>query len=108
MARAGDHGAGNADRGIDEILAEIVKHREYLRAHQEPGRLGERRAHEFLEVLTAEIEERAMRALGNGAAPELIDEVRSGKLNPYSAARRIIEERQALERLLAGPHRERS
>jgi LAO/AO transport system kinase len=97
----------NADRGVDELLAEVAKHRDYLRAHQDPRRLGERRAHEFLEVLSAEIEERALRGLSNGAAPELMDAVRTGDLNPYSAARRIIEDREKLELLLCGPPRER-
>lgn len=95
----------NAARGIDELLAEVAKHRDYLRAHQDPRRLGERRAHEFLEVLTAEIEERAVRGLSNGTAPDLMDAVRAGELNPYSAARRIIEDRETLETLLSGPHR---
>ncbi|HTW86998.1 MAG TPA: methylmalonyl Co-A mutase-associated GTPase MeaB [Candidatus Binataceae bacterium] len=96
----------NAARGIDELLAEIAKHRDYLRTHQDPRRLGERRAHEFLEVLTAEIEERAVRGLSNGTAPELMDAVRAGELNPYSAARRIIEDRETLQTLLTGPPRE--
>jgi GTPase len=96
----------NADHGIDELLAEIVKHREYLRAHQDPDRVGERRAHEFIEVLAAAIEERAVRGLSNGAAPELLNAVRAGELNPYSAARRIIEDRQVLARLLSGRHGE--
>ncbi len=98
----------NADQGVDEILAAVGKHRDYLRAHQDQRRLGERRAHEFLEVLTAEIDARAMRALLNGAAPELVKAVRDGELNPYSAARRIIEDRNTLVRLLSGEHRERN
>ena len=97
----------NADRGVDELLAAIAAHREYLRAHQDPRRLGEQRAHEFIEVLTAEIEERALRGLANGAAPELLDAVRAGELNPYSAARRVMEDRQTLELLLSGRYRER-
>jgi len=98
----------NADQGVDEILAAVGKHRDYLRAHQDQRRLGERRAHEFLEVLTAEIDARAMRALLNGAAPELVKAVRDGELNPYSAARRIIEDRNTLVGLLSGKHRERN
>ena len=40
-----------------------------------------------LEVLTAELEELAARALGNGAAGNMLGQVREGRLNPYSAAR---------------------
>lgn len=97
----------NADRGVDELLTAIARHRDYLRAHQDPGRLGERRAQEFIEVLTAAIEERAALGLSNGAAPELLNAVRAGELNPYSAARRIMEDRQTLELVLSGRHRER-
>ncbi len=98
----------NAGVGIDELLAAIGKHREYLEMHRDQRRLGELRANELLEILTAEIEDRAMRALRNGAAPELLNAVRAGELNPYSAARRIIEDRKTLERLLSGEHRERN
>jgi LAO/AO transport system kinase len=98
----------NAGVGIDEILAAIGNHREYLETRRDQRRLGEQRENELLEILAAEIEDRAMRGLRNGAAPELLNAVRAGELNPYSAARRIIEDRKTLERLLSGEHRERN
>ena len=62
----------------------------------------ERRTREFIEVLTSELEERTERALknGGGGAEHVIDEVRAGSINPYSAARRIIEDHAAVSRLL--------
>ena len=88
------------DKGIDTIVAAIAKHRDYVREHTDPVREGERRTREFVEVLSAELEERAARAVLDGAAPEVVGEIRAGSLNPYSAARRIIEDRTSLIKLL--------
>jgi len=89
--------------GIDALVAAIGKHEEYLKSNHDPARESERRAHEFVQVLTAELEERAVRALKDGAvrAQSMLSEVREGNLNPYSAARRIIEDRTAVAELLA-------
>lgn len=92
----------SADIGIDGLIAAIEKHREYLGSHRDPQRESERRAHEFIEVLTSELEERTERALrhsGDGAR-EVMREVCAGQLNPYSAARRIIEDSAVITRLL--------
>lgn len=88
--------------GIDALVAAIGKHEEYLKSHRDPARESERRAREFVEVLTAELEERATRALKDGAvrAQSVLSEVREGSLNPYSAARRIIEDRATISELL--------
>src|SRR5271167_4497830 len=55
-----------ADIGIDGLVAAISRHRDYLREHLDPARERDRRAHEFIEVLTSEMEERAARALKAG------------------------------------------
>lgn len=91
-----------ADVGTDAVVAAIEKHREYLKAHHDPRRESDRRAHEFVEVLTSELEERAERGLRNGAngASGVMRQVREGGLNPYSAARRIIEDSTAIAELL--------
>jgi LAO/AO transport system kinase len=88
------------DQGIDAVVAAIAKHRDYLREHPDPVREAERRTREFVEVLSAELEERAARAVQGGAAPNVLAEIRAGSLNPYSAARRIIEDRNSLIQLL--------
>ena len=88
--------------GIDALITAITRHGEYQHEHRDPDRERERRAHEFAEVLTVEMEERTARALQNGAASTqaIMNEVRQGVLNPYSAARRIIEDRTAVAELL--------
>jgi len=80
-----------ADQGVDTLMGAIAKHRAWLNEHPDPARESERRTREFMEVLTAELEELAVRALGNGAAPDLVAEVREGRLNPYSATRELME-----------------
>ena len=90
------------DIGVDALVAAIARHAEYMRAQRSPARERERRTREFVEVLTSELEERATRALGNGArgAERVLGAVREGSLNPYSAARRVIEDRAALSELI--------
>ncbi len=88
------------DKGIEGLVAALAKHLDHLRTHRDPGREAERRRHEFLEVLTAEIEERAARSLADGVARDLIGEVSAGATNPYSAARRLIGDRAAVDKLL--------
>ncbi len=90
------------DIGVDALVEAIARHGDYQREHLDPARSRERRFREFVEVLTSELKERAERALKNdaGGAEEVLGEVRAGRLNPYSAARRIIEDRAALSRLL--------
>ncbi|HEY6417734.1 MAG TPA: methylmalonyl Co-A mutase-associated GTPase MeaB [Candidatus Binataceae bacterium] len=89
------------DQGVEALVAAIAKHSSYLRDNRDPAREAERRAHEFLEVLSAELEERAGRALTGGGAPTVVSEVRAGKLNPYSAARKLLEDRASLGDLIA-------
>jgi LAO/AO transport system kinase len=89
------------DQGVEALVAAIAKHAAYLRDNRDPAREAERRAHEFLEVLSAELEERAGRALKGGGAPTVVSEVRAGRLNPYSAARKLLEDRASLGDLIA-------
>jgi LAO/AO transport system kinase len=94
-----------ADAGIDALVAAIGRHADYLRANHDPMRERERRTREFVEVLTSELQERAARSLAEDAARarDVLGEVRDGSLNPYSAARRIIEDRAAIAELLSNP-----
>ncbi len=90
-----------ADQGVDALVAAIAKHREYLHEHADAARDAERRRREFIEILTAELEERAARALKNGRAPEMMSEVGSGNVNPYSAMHRLLDDPEALNKLLS-------
>jgi LAO/AO transport system kinase len=91
----------SADIGVDALVAAVGKHAEYLHEHLDPKRAAEHRRREFLEVLTAELEERAERALKAGREPEVMALVGEGRENPYAAARRLIENRDAISALLA-------
>jgi LAO/AO transport system kinase len=91
-----------ADVGVDALVNAIAKHRDYLREHVDPERVAERRRREFIEVLTAELEERTTRALHAGHEPEVLAEVSEGRVNPYTAARRLIENSGSIKRLLSG------
>jgi len=92
-----------ADIGIDALVSQIERHRAYLSDHRDPARESERRAREFMEVLASEIEERTARALRDGTdgAQSVIADVRHGNVNPYSAVRRIIEDRAMISDLLS-------
>ena len=56
------------DKGVETVVAAIGKHREYLREHVDAARESERRTREFVEVLSAELEERTARAVADGGA----------------------------------------
>jgi len=93
------------DIGVDGLVSAIERHHAYQLAHHDPARERERRAREFIEVLTSELEERTTRALKAGAngAQAVLNEVSAGTLNPYSATRRVIHDRAVMAELLADP-----
>jgi LAO/AO transport system kinase len=93
------------DIGVDGLVSAIERHHAYQLAHHDPARERERRAREFIEVLTSELEERTTRALKAGAdgTQAVLDEVRTGALIPYSATRRVIHNPTMMAELLADP-----
>jgi len=90
-----------ADQGIDLLVSAIGKHREYLADHPNPEHEAERRRREFIEIVTAELEERAARALKNGRDLEIMKEISGGGVNPYSAMHRILDDPKAIGALLS-------
>jgi LAO/AO transport system kinase len=91
--------AANA-KGLEPLIQALDKHREYVRLHASEASRSEHHGREFAEVLSAELEERAARALANGRVKGLLDEVLTGRTNPYTAARRLIEDPNAMNELL--------
>ncbi|HXW83848.1 MAG TPA: methylmalonyl Co-A mutase-associated GTPase MeaB [Candidatus Binataceae bacterium] len=89
-----------ADQGIEPVLGAIAKHAQFLAEHRDAARESERRAREFIEVLAAELEERATRAVGAGSAHSVVEEVRAGRLNPYSAALKLLQDGASVADLL--------
>jgi GTPase len=88
------------DRGIDPLVGQLDKHWEFVRQNSDPAADRQHRSHEFVEILADQIEMRAKSALGNGVAHDVIDAVCAGRLNPYSAARRLLDDPSARSALL--------
>src|SRR5262249_16415935 len=92
-----------SDTGIDEVMAALAAHRSHVAS--DPGRTEgarRRREGELLDVLDEELRRRLERGLGasaDGLGP-LLDAVRAGNLDPYTAALRILDDVPTLERLL--------
>jgi LAO/AO transport system kinase len=81
------------NKGTDELVAQILKHREYLR--QSGGitkRRRERARLELLETVESAIKN-MVRGLDGGALLEkLVDEIQKGKTNPQQAAKEILNQ----------------
>jgi len=92
-----------ADRGIDEVIEALARHRAFLAAEEgRDARLRARREQELMDVLEEEVARRvrvgleAERSDGRGG---LIEAVRDGTMDPYTAALRILDDASAVERL---------
>jgi LAO/AO transport system kinase len=90
-----------ADKGVEQVVGSIGKHGEYLAANRDAAREAERRATELIEVLSGELTDRTVRGLKAGREETILASVRDGQLNPYGAARRILEDPAKLVELLA-------
>jgi len=91
------------DVGIDELLVALDEHRATLADDAErERRIRIRRESELLDILEEELRRRLERRLGNGAdgLGPVLDAVRGGTLDPYSAALRILEDASTLEELV--------
>ena len=89
--------------GTGELVAALEQHRAALTGDAErERRIRLRRESELLDILEEELRRRLEHRLGNGVdglAP-VLDAVRGGTLDPYSAALRILEDASTLEELL--------
>ena len=92
------------DQGTAELLDALERHRAHVRTDSDGARrAAERRAGELVDILDEELRRRLERGL-DGAAAEgirpLVEAVRGGTVDPYSAALRILEDASTLEQLL--------
>jgi LAO/AO transport system kinase len=91
------------DVGVDAVLEALDRHRAFLAADSDRARRErQRREGELLDILDEELRRRLERGLGgatNGLAP-LLDAVRGGEVDPYTAALRILEDAPTLESLI--------
>jgi LAO/AO transport system kinase len=89
--------------GVDDVLAGLERHRAHVSGDAErAGRAAARRAGELVDILEEEMRRRLEARLvtdlnGLGA---LVESVRSGDVDPYSAALRILEDDDALAALV--------
>src|SRR3989454_1031816 len=92
-----------SDGGTAAVLDALEQHRAFLAAAPERAhRQRARREGELIDILDEELRRRLERGLGtapDGVGP-LLEAVRGGDLDPYTAAQRILEDRATLERLL--------
>src|SRR5436309_1156001 len=91
------------DGGTAAVLDALEQHRAFLTADPERARRERRRREgELIDILDEELRRRLERGLGSapdGVGP-LLEAVRGGDLDPYTAAQRILEDGTTLERLL--------
>jgi len=93
------------DRGIDELMTAIDAHRHHVAHDVEAHATAElHREREFLEVLGGQLLGRIEARLASGHG-SLLDRVRRGELDPYSAALEVLGDRAALARLVDGDDR---
>jgi LAO/AO transport system kinase len=94
-----------ASVGIDDLAGCIDEHLRTLASGATNG--PEARVTEWAEILRDELAIRLDRAIADGAFATIADEVRSGRIDPYSAALGALGDQGRLMDLLAGSRRER-
>jgi LAO/AO transport system kinase len=93
----------SAATGLEAVLAALEQHQAFVAASADrPARERRRRESELVDVLDEELRrrlERGLDAAADGLGP-LLDAVRGGNIDPYSAALRILDDARTLEGLL--------
>ena len=95
--------AAHVDRGLAEVLEALGRHRDFVHtAGERARRAQERREGELLDVLDEELRRRLEHGLGASVdgVGAVLEAVRGGTLDPYSAALRILDDARTLEALL--------
>lgn len=79
--------------GLEDLIGDLERHREYLRASGRfASRLGERNQRVLLDEITAALRDQLVgAALSEPAAAAIFSGVREGSVDPYSAARMLLE-----------------
>jgi LAO/AO transport system ATPase len=82
-----------ADNGIDEVLAKVEQHRQWLESSGEgQRRRSERAAREIEAIALAALRERMGDVPGSAALTSLADKVVAGRTDPYRAADELLEQ----------------
>ena len=91
------------DVGLDVFLEALERHREFLATDADRARRQrQRREGELVDILDEELRRRLERGLGGSGdgVGALVEAVRGGDIDPYTAALRILEDAPTLESLL--------
>lgn len=95
------------DRGVDGVWSSIAAHRAHSEAHQGRAQSGmAQREGELLDILDEELRRRMRRALASPPPDGLggvVDAVREGTLDPYSAALEILADEKRVASLIENP-----
>jgi len=86
------------DQGIDAVMEAVERHDTFQTSHAVTQHAPDHREHEFLEVLGEELRARVDR-IGTHRQ-DLIERVRRGDIDPYSAALEILQDQPALTKIL--------
>jgi len=93
--------AARDDQGVDELMEAIEKHRTYLHESGEAERrAAAARIDEFLITLREEIARRIREGIKGGALGSIHTQVEGGKIDPYAAALRVVEDERLLAEIL--------
>ncbi|HEY8515770.1 MAG TPA: methylmalonyl Co-A mutase-associated GTPase MeaB [Candidatus Binatia bacterium] len=94
-----------ANRGIEELVAKVKAHAEVRRAGLTAESGARERVTEWTEILRDELALRLDRALASGDLDGVKDRLRSGEVDPYTAALEVLGDPDRLKRLLADERR---
>jgi len=94
-----------ASRGIEELVQQIEAHGAARRAGETLESHARDRVGEWTEILRDELSQRLDRVLASGALGAASERVGAGKVDPYSAALEILEDRERMMSLLVGAGR---
>ena len=83
----------DTDNGVDEVLAKVEEHRQWLDSSGEGHRRrSERAAREIEAIALAALRERMGDVHGSAALGSLADQVVAGKSDPYGAADELLDQ----------------
>ncbi|HXJ34179.1 MAG TPA: methylmalonyl Co-A mutase-associated GTPase MeaB [Candidatus Eisenbacteria bacterium] len=90
------------DVGTTPVVEALERHRAFVRTHdRRDERERARRAGDVLDILDEELHRRVREGLASDGLASLVESVRAGTMDPYTAATRILADPQALAALLA-------
>lgn len=91
-------------RGVEEVVDTVFRHRDFWRQHERgAARTAAARQEEFAAVLRDEIARRIEAGLDDGTFHPVLQRVRRGEIDPYSAALEVMQDEATLRAVLGRP-----